>query len=264
MPLSRPLRPLPAVLAVLVAGCAPTGPLVRDAPEAEAAGYPDHSVETILAQVAASVAPVVSVAADGDLRVTQPDGSDQGASFSLRTRLSDSTTVVVRGPLGIGVARALVTPDSVFVANQLQDEFLLGPLSAADRFVPGASEDARVIRAALGLLVPEAGVAWSRTATDGRYQLSGRLPGGGSRAYTVDPAIWRVVRVVEFGADGRQAGVQEASAFDTVDGVVLPRRVRLEGAGTTVELEHRRLLVNPPDLRLRFERPDGYEVIRVE
>ena len=258
------MRPALLLLASLALGACSAGPLVRDAPVGEAAGYPDHPVEQIVAEVRASVAPVLSAAADGDFSVTQADGSDQSASFSLRTRLSDSTTVVVRGPLGISVARALVTADSVFVANQLQDELLLGPLSAADRFVPGASEDARVVRAALGILVPEPGVSWTRTAQDGAYQLTGRLPGGSSRAYTIDPAIWRVTRVVEFGPDGRQAGLQEASTWDTVDGVVLPRRVRLEGAGTTVELEHSRLQVNPPDLRLRFVRPEGYEVIRVE
>lgn len=246
---------------VAVVGCVPTGPLVTDAPTGPAAGYPDHSVTDIVTAVSASVAPILSVAADGDLRVEQ-EGNDQSATFSLRTRLSDSTTVVVRGPLGITVGRALVTADSVYFANALQDELVIGPLSAADQIVPGASADARVVRAALGVLVPEADVAWSLTAQDGLYQLTGRLPGGvGSRAYTIDPAIWRVVRVVEFGTDGRQAGIQEASAFDTVDGVVLPRRVRLEGAGTTVSLEHRRLEVNPADLRLRFVRPEGYEVI---
>ena len=251
-------------LAVLLGGCITTGPLVTDAPTGEAAGYPNHTVAQIVAAVDASVAPVLSVAADGDLRVEQ-NGSDQSASFSLRTRLEDSTTVVVRGPLGITVGRALVTRDSVLFANSLQDELVIGPLSAADRIVPGASADARVVRAALGLLVPEADVAWSLSAQDGLYQLTGRLPGGtGSRAYTIDPALWRVVRVLEFGADGRQAGLQEASAFDTVDGVVLPRQVRLEGAGTTVSLEHRRLEVNPADLRLRFVRPEGYDVIEIE
>ncbi len=57
--------------------------------------------------------------------------------------------------------------------------------------------------------------------------------------------------------------LQEAEAFDTVEGVVLPRRVRLQGGGTTIQLEHRRLVVNPTDLRLRFSRPSDYEVIPV-
>ncbi len=50
------LAPLPFLLALVVAGCGPTGPLVRDAPTGTAAGYPDHSVETIVGSVAASLA----------------------------------------------------------------------------------------------------------------------------------------------------------------------------------------------------------------
>ena len=107
-------------------------------------------------------------------------------------------------------------------------------------------------------------MAWSLLAEDGRYRLTGRLPGGaGSRSYVVDPAIWRVVSVTEFGADGRQRGTQTAEAFDTVDGVVMPRRVRLEGEGQTLELEHRRIVLDPDDLRVRFTRPEGYDEIRV-
>lgn len=249
--------------AVVLAGCAPSGPLVRDAPDGQAAGFPNHSVEEIVASVAASVAPILSVAADGNLRIVQ-GGSDQSATFSLRSRLGDSTTVVVRGPLGITVGRGLITADSVFLSNQLQDEFILGPLSAADAIVPGASEDARVVRAALGILVPESDVPWSRSVQGGMYHLTGRLPGSaGSRAYTIDPALWRVVRVVDFGPDGRQAGLQDVGAFDTIDGVVLPRQVRLEGGDTQIELEHRRLQVNPSELRLRFSRPEGYETVEI-
>lgn len=257
-------RPLFLAAALLGAGCS-HGPLVTNAPEAATpSGYPNHTVGEILAAIEASVAPVESVAADGDLSV-RCGGESQGASFSLRARLADSLTVVVRGPLGIEGGRGLVTPDSFFAADRINRQLLLGPVEAADRYVPGAGSSERVARAVLGLLVPEADVAWTLSAEDARYRLVGALPEGvGTREYTVDPGLWRVVRVREFGADGRQAGTQTAEAFDTVDGVVLPRRVRLEAEGTAVEVEHRRLVVNPPDLRLRFARPTDYEVVEIE
>ncbi|MEM6289254.1 MAG: DUF4292 domain-containing protein [Bacteroidota bacterium] len=249
------------VFALLAAGCS-SGPLVTDAPEAETpTGYPDHSVADILAAVEASVASVGSVAADGDLDI-EGNGGSQSATFSLRARLADSLTVVVRGPLGIEGGRGLVTPDSFYAADRINRQFLLGPVEAADRYVPGAGSSERMARAVLGLLVPEADVDWSLSAVDGAYRLVGRL-GAGAREYTIDPGLWRVVRVREFDAEGRSTGTQTAEAFDTIDGVVLPRRVRLDGGGTSVELEHRRLVVNPPDLRLRFARPEGYEVVRI-
>ena len=256
-----PIRLL-ALLSLVLAGCLPRGPLVPDPTDGPATGYPNHSVDQIIGSVASSVAPVASVAADGDLSYTSPDES-QSLTFSLRSRLSDSTSVVLRG-FGLVGGRALVTPDSVFVINRLSDQFLLGPLSAADAVVPGASQDGRIARAALGLLVPERGVEWSLASTDGLYTLTGRLAdGAGSRSYTVDPAVWRVTRVVEFDGGGRQVGVHTADAFESVDGVVLPREVRMEGSDVALSLSHRRLVVNPDDLRIRFERPQGYEVIEV-
>ena len=250
--------------AVLVGSGCSHGPLVRDAPDTRTpTGYPEHSVEQIIAAVEASVAPVRAVAADGDLDIAS-DALEQGATFSLRARLADSLTVVVRGPLGIEGGRGLVTPDSFFAADRINRQYLVGPVEAADRYVAGAGSSERVARAVLGLLVPERDVAWTRTPVDGQYRLIGPLPGGGSREYTVDPALWRVVRVREFDAAGLSVGTQTAEAFDTVEGVVLPRRVTLDGAGTTVRLEHRRLVVNPLDLRLRFTPPDGYETIRIE
>ncbi|MDT0630971.1 DUF4292 domain-containing protein [Rubrivirga sp. S365] len=257
------VRPALVLLALVAAGCGPTGPLVRDAPDATAAGYPDHSVDQVIGAVAASVAPVQSAAADGDLVVDGPDGS-QSASFSFRARLADSVAVVVRGPLGVVAGRGLATPDSFYAADRINRQLFYGPAAAAERYVPGAGSSERLAQAALGLLVPDAGVAWSLTAQDGLYRLVGRLPSGAAREITVDPALWRVVRVREFDGAGRSVGGVEAEAFDTVDGVVLPRRVRLRGGGTTVTLEHRRLAVNPPDLRLRFERPADYEAFPIQ
>lgn len=253
------------LILAFAAGCTPSGPLVRDAPGGEIpSAYPDQTAEQVIAAVRASVAPVQTAAADGDLRI-EVDGDDQGATFSLRVRLRDSLTAVVRGPLGIEGGRGLVTTDSFYVVDRINRQLLVGPVRAADRYVPGAGSQEQIARAALGLLVPEDGVAWSVTPVDGQYRLVGRLPGGvGSREYTIDPALWRVVRVLDFDAQGQRVGRQTFEAFDTVEGVVLPRRVLLEGGGTTVTLEHRRLVVNPPDLRFRFSRPDDYETIPVE
>ena len=258
------MRPLLLALLLAAAGCTPSGPLVRDAPESETPmGYPNQTAEQIAAAVRASVAAVQSAAADGNLQIAGPDES-QSATFSLRVRIGDSLTAVVRGPLGIEGGRGLVTPDSFYAADRINRQFLVGPVRAADRYVPGAGSQERIARAALGLLVPEADVEWSVAAADGLYRLVGRLPGGTAREYTVDPALWRVTRVLEFDAQGRSAGRQTFEAFDTVEGVVLPRRVVLEGGGTTVTLEHRQIRVNPPDLRLRFQRPDDYERVVIQ
>lgn len=253
------------VLALVATGCS-RGPLVTDAPEpVTAVGYPSHTRQQIVAAVAAAVAPVRSVAADGRVAVASTR-IDQDASFILRARFegrrTDSLTVVVRGPLGIEGGRGVVTADSVLAVDRINRVLYVGPASAAERYIPGGGSPEAAARVVLGLLVPEAAVAWEVRPENNRYTLRGRLPGGTTREYTVDPALWRVVSVREYDAAGALRGQQDVSDFDRVDGVPMPRRVHVSGSGVEVTFEHRNLRVNPDDLRLTFSRPD-YRVVRL-
>lgn len=263
-------RLLVPALALLVglAGCAPR-PLVRDAPDTETAtGYPNHTAAQIVALVEASVAPVRAVSADGPLAFSQ-GGRSQEATFSLRARTTgagtDSLTLVIRGPLGIEGARALVTSDAFVAADRINRRLYTGDVAAAERYVPGGGSPDALARAALGLLAPDAGARWTVTPgpMDAHYLLRAPLEGGGTREMMVNAAVWRVVRVRDLDASGAVVAEQEASAFDRVDGVVVPRRVRVAGGGGEATFEHRALTLNPPDLRLRFTAPTGYEVVEL-
>lgn len=248
-------------LAFVVSACS-SGPLVTDAPETDApAGFPNHSVQQIRDAVRLSAGGVRTVQSDGKAEITSPR-LDQKVSFSLRATLGDSVTAILRGPFGIEGGRAVATPDSFLAADRLNRKLIVGPASAAERYLPGAGSAERVARAATGLLVPGAGVDWQRGTVEGRYTLLGTLEGGARREYTVDPALWRVVRVREFDAGGALVGEQTAEAFDTVDGFVIPRRVTLRAGETVVVIEHRSVELNVP-VRHLWRRPDGYELVRV-
>ena len=253
---------LALLLAAAVALPACSGPLVNDAPVvATPTGFPNHSVQQIRDAVRLSAGAVRTVSSDGKVRIASPK-LNQDASFSLRAGLGDSVTVVLRGPFGIEGGRAVATPDSFLVADRLNRRMLVGPASAAERYVPGAGSTERVARAATGLLIPGAGVDWRLGRTASAYTLRGVLEGGSEREYTVDPSLWRVTRVREFDADGALVGEQTAEAFDTVDGVVIPRRVTLRAGETTVELEHRSVALND-GIRHLWRRPSGYEVVPI-
>lgn len=252
------------VLTLAVSACSP-GPLVRDAPETEVAeGYPNHSAAQIVAQIQASVSPVQAVKSDGAIQISSPS-LNQDATFSLRSRLADSTTAVIRGPFGIIAARALLTPRDFTALDQLNRKLYEGPVSVAERYVPGAGSSERGARALFGLVAPESAVSWTVQAGNGRYLLTGVVAGGTRRTYGVDPGLWRVVSVRDQDVSGAVVGTQTFEAFDTVDGVVLPRRVVLQADDNRVVLEHRSLQPNPADLALRFSRPSsGYEVVRLD
>ena len=247
----------------LVASACSSGPLVTDAPEADApAGFPNHSVQQIRDAVRLSAGVVRTLQSDGKAEIASPK-LDQRVSFSLRATFGDSVTAVLRGPFGIEGGRAVATADSFLAADRLNRKLIVGPAGAAERYLPGAGSAERVARAATGLLIPGAGVDWQRGTVDGRYTLLGTLEGGARREYTVDPALWRVVRVREFDAEGALVGEQTAEAFDTVDGVVLPRLVTLRAGDTEVVIEHRSVELNVP-VRHLWRRPDGYEIVQVQ
>ncbi|GAB5534246.1 MAG: hypothetical protein Rubg2KO_04950 [Rubricoccaceae bacterium] len=251
-------------VALGVSACS-SGPLVRDAPEVETdAGYPNHSSAQILTEIEASVSPVGTVQSDGSLTISSPS-LNQDAGFSLRSELADSTTAVLRGPFGIIAARALLTSDFFIGLDQLNKRLYEGPVSAAERFVPGAGAPGRGARALFGLIAPEPEIDWTVEAGNDLYLLTGTMPGGSARTYVVDPALWRVVSVKDVDRAGGVIGSQMYEAFDTIDGVVLPRRVVLRAGDNTIVLEHRNLEPNPEDLQIRFTRPtSGYEVIPVD
>ena len=261
----RPLVLRVALLAVVIGMSACShGPLVRDAPDADTdAGYPNHSAPQILAEIDASVAPVRTAKSDGNLTITSPS-MNQDAGFSLRSELADSTTAVLRGPFGIIAARALLTPRSFTALDQLNRKLYEGPVSAAERYVPGVASSERGARALFGLISPEPEIEWTVTSGDNLYQLVGTTPGGTRRTYVIDPGLWRVVSVKETSRAGEVVGSQRFEAFDTIGGVVMPRRVVLRAGDNTVVLEHRTLEPNPSDLQIRFSRPtSGYEVISI-
>lgn len=251
-----------AALALGLAACSNGGPIVEDAPDRTTPdAFPDHSLPAIRQSVAVSLGQVRSYAADGRVRIVTPDREDD-ATFSLRSRLADSSTVKVRGPLGIEVARAVVTPDSFVAFNKFADQLLVGRVEVAERYVPGTGSSEVLSRALAGLLVPD-GAMWSVTPGDSLYTLVSRRDDGTRRVLVVDPAIWRVVQAQEIDASNSVVADQVFSEFDTVEGVVMPRRVVLTAPdqGVRITLEHRRLVLNPEDLRLQFRRPSDAEVV---
>ena len=245
-------------------GC--SGPLVRNAPDASApADFPNHTAEQILYQLRASTAGVAAYRSEARVEIETPDGG-QGVGATLRARLADSVSVSLRGPLGINVGRGLVTADSFFAFDGLNGRFYLGPLGVADAYVPGAGAPGALAHTLLGFLQPDPAVPWEVHPDASHYVLTGPETDGAARRYVVDPAVWRVTELEERAADGALLTSRRFSAFDVVEGTVVPRRVELArpAEGLSVTVEHRQLTLNPPDLTLPFRRPSDAEMIRLE
>jgi hypothetical protein len=255
-----PLRPLLLGLILLTAGCAP-GPLVVSPPDLEVpAEFPQHSARQIIALMSAAPVQVTSFRSEARLATTSP-GESQNATASIYDR-NDSLLAIVRGPMGIEAGRWLVTRDSFYFHDRIQNRLYFGPVEAASAFIPGAVSFDEIVATFIGLVLPEPEIEWTVRADDRYYYLEDPDV---SRTFVIDPAVWRAVRYEE-----RQPGRSLArqlrlfSEFDTVDGLVLPRRVELQSPveGTGAVIEHVRLSLNVDNPPIRFN-PVGAERIRL-
>lgn len=245
-----------------MAGCAPR-PVAVEEPAAPA-DFPHHTAQQI-------VDAVHSTAADDGLRafssqprisVRSPRMNADGTAI-IRQRVADTLWASLRGPLNIEVMRALVTPDSFFVHDRLQNRLVVGPAEAAQQLFPGPVGVEEIFRALTGTVIPDRNQRWFANAStlDGTpiYWLTAADV---SARMAVDPTTWRVRRYERLTASGQVVDRRLFEAFESVEGRVLPQRIELGNPAeeTFLTIEHRRLTLNPEGLAFPFD-PRGAAVV---
>lgn len=169
-------------------------------------------------------------------------------------RRDDSLYMSISPGLGIEAVRVLVTPDSAFVYDRIDNRVRYGSNEDAAAMLPVPLDLEVLAGALLGRTAPEGSVAWDVDAEGERYVLTS--PANDER-YVVDPTLWRVVHYERLDVAGRVLEERRFEDFSDVDGVVLPRRLvfRFPEDGTTVVMTYRDIDLNPPalsfDLRVR-------------
>lgn len=255
-------RLAPALVALTLFGGCHIGPLVRDSPDdALPADFPEHSVQQVLAQMAGATPRVRSFRTEANIQLQSPM-QEASASAGFRGR-GDTLYAVFRGPLGFDAARALVTADSFFFADQLRSHLYIGSAASAQLFLPGASTPGALRSMLLGLQLPDSTPLMA--ATDRHYILLERSETS-TRRFTVDPATWRVVAYRETDDQGSVLSDHTYEAFDRIDGFVMARRAILTSPAyqTRMEIEHRRLDLNPAGLTLTYRPPRHFDTTNLD
>lgn len=141
----RKLLALP-LLALLLFGCSEKRPILRAFADPDR-NLPPKSAEKLLAHLGLqTTTPQYSTKAD--IALTMPDGSKKSFKAYLRSNTDSAMWVSIVPALGIEVARALITTDSVKVLDRLGDKYWVGSRSAAkEKF--GMDPDLRLLQYAL-------------------------------------------------------------------------------------------------------------------
>jgi hypothetical protein len=243
------LLPLAALLVVSCGRVRPVTDMRPDMPDL----FPHHQLNEIRFQLIRAADHVHAFHARASLVVSSPR---QNGRFSadLRFRRSDSLYLSLSPGLGIEAARALVTPDSVFIYDRIHNELTYGSVDEAVAFMGLPVSEDDLFLNLLGLIVPEPDIEWEVRADTTFYYLTSP---SGRMVYVVDPARWRVVRYEEVDSAGSLLDERVFSEFDLVGGTFIPRRVvfRRPLERATASLYYRDLDLAPGpmsfDLRIR-------------
>lgn len=201
-------------LAVVLASCRTVGPVAHALPE----GFPDHSVQEILARLPAADSLWAVFRVDASLAFATPEGS---GSFSadIVVRRPDSILLRVKAPLGIEVARALVTRDSLLLYDRVQRTLYAGP--ADSELLPAGLRSSDLSAAFFGFDPVPAG-PWSVRADSLLYRLERE---DGDVLLLVDPATWRVTARDTRARSGEILERRRFTEFVRYGGLILPRRI---------------------------------------
>ncbi len=236
---------------LLLSACGSSAPVIEETAMPDA--FPNHTHADI--QRAVQGRTDTLSAFEGDLRMSlNSPMRDERFRATLRQRRADSLWMNVRGPLGINAARMLVTPDSFYVHNRIDNELAAGPVEAAQQVLPVPMSSERLFQNLLGLLVPPNGPAWSVRADSALYHVE---DASGRYTYSVDPSVWRVVRYVERAEDGTVVDERIFTDHTRVAGVLLPTRIvlRRPNEGVHALMTYRSITLTPKSLSFPFDVP---------
>lgn len=240
------------IAGVVFSGCARTAPLAP-ADSALPPEFPEHSVQEIEDLIRRSTDTLESFRARASLTVNSPERSGR-YSAEIRERRGDSLYISISPGLGIEAARILVTEDSIFVYDRLQNTVLFGSAEEGSSVLPIPLEGEALFRNVTGQVVPRIDADWTVSSDATRYYLSNPSR---TEAYAVDPSLWRVVRYTRQTEDGQLLEERRFEDFVNVDGHHLPRRLvfRQPLDDASVILTYREIEANPSalsfDLRVR-------------
>ena len=245
-----------------IAGCVSSRAPVDNRPDVPDA-FPNHTLAQIQQKIqAAGADSLQTYTAKASLSIRTPEQSGN-VTARMKHRRSDSLYMTISPGLGIEAARMLVTPDSFFVHDRIKKQLNYGSMEYATSFLPASLTGDDVFRNLLGLILPEANVAWTLDADSSYYHL--RDPSG-RRHYIIDPTVWRVARYEERTAQGDLLESRTFIEYDVFDEVYLPRRIILQRPldDTSLSIYYRELTLNPPALSFAWHVEDSVERVLID
>lgn len=232
---------LAVIAALALAGCSS-----KETTTADDSLQPDE----IMRQVDALPGSIETFSAYGSFSVETPQMS-QSAGFDLAVKKPDSVMIVVEGPFGIMLGKALFTGNSFTAYSALNNTVYQGNPRAGMRSLPFFSGiDAAVIIDALsGIRRFGAAFSESDSFVVGKNSYIITLARNPHRTkYFVDALSFLITRVVTYGDDGSVLWEERYTYSRAMEGRWQPSttRITVPGRSMTVEFNYDEITLNGP------------------
>ena len=205
---------------------------------------------------------LTSLRAEAALSIRSPFYSGT-ATARIAHRRGDSLLVTLFGTmLRIEAGRLLITPDSVFFYNRLQNRLYYGPLSALSQGLQTALLDGPVFERLLGVVTPpDRGMALYPDSARVHYHLE-----DSALHYIIVPGLWRTASYTHREPDGDLIEALAFTEFEAVSSVYFPRRIvmRRPRERTNISLHYSEMQLNPPSLSLLLGVAQDAERVNME
>ncbi len=233
-------------IVILLSGCKVTdSSRSQSGPSADA--FPNHSVQIILNQLPTFPEDLDRVQIEAKIAVASPELDGQITAL-VNIKQNDSLYASIKFPLGIEGARVLITKDSAFTYDRLQNTVFRATREHMKAVLPGAFLELDMLETLLGFVSPPPEIPWRKENDENRYYLY--APGDNVR-YTIDPLAWRIEQIQYRNPDGTVVEQRWYQDFKNVEGVQIPSRVILVQAeeSTRLLITLQNLTKNPSPFR---------------
>lgn len=182
----------------------------------------------------------------------------QSGSFELALLKPDSVLVRLEGPFGLDIGSALVTREEFALYDSFNNRLVTGPTNARNLSrifrLPIEFDDVLNLFTG-GIFMPQDRTDPDNSALEGDELVLRYDRADGSRIYRINPESLMIERIQFIDGSGKLVLEQRFSEFITIDGIHVPRSVRV-----TMHRDRRMMSISYSDLSLNIPLQLGFHV----
>ncbi|MEM7367210.1 MAG: DUF4292 domain-containing protein [Bacteroidota bacterium] len=203
----------------------------------------------------------------GKVNIKMPGGPIENLNASYQIFMSKDSLMLIRIRKFVEAARILVTPDSIFIRNNLEQSFIISDYSLAEEQT-GFKANMRMLQDLLiGNFYPIPDQLMGEPTDSDLKQTFKGMKAGTTFTYDITLPAHKVSRIeTDNPVKGQHAKIQYGD-FTEISGRMMPQNTSIDvSAPETIllDFQHKKIETNPARISFKFSIPDGYTRVEMD